>query len=181
VTCLLHLGGTFLVRVRFFEHPSFIRVTSPNKGDIISPIIFNVVYAVLQEWDARVSAEHLTGLAVFFYADDGRIDGDDNSNVQEGLNIITELFQQMGLQINLKKTKAMIHFGHSTSHHMSSTAYAHHYDKSLPMHWEQLLQKTTCPKCNVSMNRKYLTIHMHEEHGFSMLQVPESHVSQPSQ
>jgi hypothetical protein len=30
VTCLLHLGATFLVRVRFFEHPSFIRVTSPN-------------------------------------------------------------------------------------------------------------------------------------------------------
>jgi hypothetical protein len=30
VTCLLHLGGTFLIRVRFFEHPSFICVTSPN-------------------------------------------------------------------------------------------------------------------------------------------------------
>jgi hypothetical protein len=30
VTCLLHSGGTFLVRVRFFEHPSFIHVTSPN-------------------------------------------------------------------------------------------------------------------------------------------------------
>ncbi len=30
VTCLLHLGGTFLVRVRFFEHLSFVRVTSPN-------------------------------------------------------------------------------------------------------------------------------------------------------
>jgi hypothetical protein len=65
---------------------------------------------------------------------------------QEGLNIITELFWQMGLQINLKKTKAMIHFGHSTSHHMSSTAYAHRYDKSLPMHWEQSLQKMTMPK-----------------------------------
>jgi outer membrane protein assembly factor BamD (BamD/ComL family) len=80
-----------------------------------------VVDAVLREWDARVSAEHLTGLAVFFYADNGHINGDDNSHVQEGLNIITELFQQMGLQMNLKKTKAMIHFGHSTSHHMSSS------------------------------------------------------------
>jgi hypothetical protein len=38
-----------------------------------------------------------------------------------------------------------------------------------------------CPKYNVSMNRKYLTIHMHEQDDFSMLQVPESHVSQPSQ
>jgi hypothetical protein len=31
VTCLLHFGGTFLVRVRFFERPSFVRVTSPNR------------------------------------------------------------------------------------------------------------------------------------------------------
>ncbi len=29
-TCLLHLGGTFLVRERFFKRPSFVHVTSPN-------------------------------------------------------------------------------------------------------------------------------------------------------
>jgi hypothetical protein len=33
VTCLLHLGGTFLVRVRFFERPSFVRVTSSNSDN----------------------------------------------------------------------------------------------------------------------------------------------------
>jgi hypothetical protein len=37
VTCLLHLGGTFLVRVRFFERPSFVRVTSPNSNEDNSP------------------------------------------------------------------------------------------------------------------------------------------------
>jgi hypothetical protein len=31
VTCMLHLGGMFLVHVRFFEHPSIVCVTSPNK------------------------------------------------------------------------------------------------------------------------------------------------------
>jgi hypothetical protein len=34
---------------------------------------------------------------------------------------------------------------------------------------------------NLSINRQYLTLHMHEQHGFPMLQVSESHVSQLSQ
>jgi hypothetical protein len=88
---------------------------------------------VLHEWDAQVQAAHLTGLTIFFYTDDGRIDGDDDTNVQEGLNIITELFLWMGLHINSKKTKAMIHLRRSPFHGMSSTAYARRYDKSLPM------------------------------------------------
>jgi hypothetical protein len=31
VTWLLHLGEMFLVHVRFFEHLSFVCVTSPNR------------------------------------------------------------------------------------------------------------------------------------------------------
>jgi hypothetical protein len=64
---------------------------------------------------------------------------------------------------------------------MSSAAYACRYDMSLPMQWQQSLQKVTCPKCNLSVNHQYLTLHKHEQHGFPMLQVPESHVSQLSQ
>jgi hypothetical protein len=105
-----------------------------RQGDVISPIIFNIVVdVVLHEWDAQVQAAHLTGLTIFFYANDGRIDGDDDTNVQEGLNIITELFLRMGLHMNSKKMKAMIHMHHSPFHGMSSTAYACCYDKSLPM------------------------------------------------
>jgi hypothetical protein len=40
VTCLLHFGGTFLVRVRFFEHPSFVHVTSSNTT---SPVVVTFV------------------------------------------------------------------------------------------------------------------------------------------
>jgi hypothetical protein len=153
-----------------------------RQGNVISPIIFNIVVdAVLREWDARVEAAHLTGMTIFFYADDERIDGDDDTNVQEGLNIIMELFLQMGLHMNSKKTKAMIHLFHSPFHSMSSAAYARRYNKSLPTQWQQSLQKVTCPKCNLSVNRQYLTLHMHEQHGFPMLQMLESHVSQPSQ
>ena len=153
-----------------------------RQGDVISPIIFNIaVDAVLREWDVQISEEHLTGLSAFFYADDGCIDGDDDGNVQEGLNIITKLFLRMGLRMNCKKTKAMIHFGHSTSRCQSPAGYAHRYDKSLPSGRERAVQKVTCSKCNVPVNRQYLTIHMHEQHGFPMLQVPESPPYHPSQ
>jgi hypothetical protein len=141
-----------------------------RQGNVISTIIFNIVVdAVLHEWDARVEAAHRTGLATFFYTNDGCIDGDNNTNVQEGLNIIMEMFLRMGLHINSKKTKAMIHLCHSPFHGMSSAAYACHYDKFLPMQWQRSLQKVTCPKCNLSVNRQYLTLHMHEQHGFPML------------
>jgi hypothetical protein len=52
VTCLLHLGGTFLVRVRFFECPSFVRVTSPNKDQVSQ-------HAPLSEWIETAQDEKL--------------------------------------------------------------------------------------------------------------------------
>jgi hypothetical protein len=50
------------------------------------------VDAMLLKWDKCVAALNLTGLSIFFYADDGHIDGDDDAMVQEGLNITVGLF-----------------------------------------------------------------------------------------
>jgi hypothetical protein len=50
-----------------------------------------------QQWDVIVAAAHLTGISAFFYADNGQIDGINESNVQEGLNFIVDLFHHMGL------------------------------------------------------------------------------------
>jgi hypothetical protein len=71
---------------------------------VISPIIFNIVVdSFLREWD--IQAIHLSGLSLAFYADDGRIEGDNDSNVQEALNIINILFLRIGLQINSTKPR----------------------------------------------------------------------------
>jgi hypothetical protein len=51
-----------------------------------------VVDAVIREWDIQVCKAQLTDLAIFFYADDRRIDGKDDGMVQEGLNIVVDLF-----------------------------------------------------------------------------------------
>jgi hypothetical protein len=84
-----------------------------RQGDVISPVIFNIVVdAVVREWYARVDVAHLTGLSIFFYADDGHMacTTGDAIALQQGLDIIIELFQCMGLEMNDEKTKAMIFF-----------------------------------------------------------------------
>ena len=116
-----------------------------------------------------------------FHADDGRLVGNNPDMLQEGLNIIVELFRRMGLEMNSCKTKAMIFFGSIGSHRMSSEAYAHRFDKSLPTQQECVLQKVRCPKCSKSVTRQHLTLHLHEVHAVPMLQLPSVSESGSSQ
>ena len=94
-----------------------------RQGDVISPVIFNIVVdAIIREWFVCVDASCLTGLDAFFYANDGHLVGNNPDMLQEGLNIIVELFRRMGLEMNSNKTKAMIFFGSVGSRRMSSKA-----------------------------------------------------------
>ena len=43
-----------------------------------------------------------------FYADDGRILGQDHEWVQDALSITVAMFCRMGLETNLENTKAMV-------------------------------------------------------------------------
>ena len=44
---------------------------------------------------------------IVFYAEDGRIAGRSHVWVQEALNVTVAMFQRMGLEMNLGKTKAV--------------------------------------------------------------------------
>jgi DNA-directed RNA polymerase subunit RPC12/RpoP len=153
-----------------------------RQGDIISPVIFNIVIdAVIREWDIQVCKAQLTDLAIFFYADDGRIDGKDDGMVQEGLNIVVDLFRRMGLQMNSTKTKAMIHFRAGLPRALRPEAYARIFDKSLPSARERRRQQVQCPECSLSLARNSLTRHLHQIHHLPMLQIPPAPEFHPSQ
>jgi len=144
-----------------------------RQGDIISPVIFNIIVdAVVREWYAHIDELHLTGLSLFFYADDGHLAGNNAGSVQEGINLIVEPFRRVGLKMNSDKTKAMVYFGGGNSHRESPEAYACHFDHSLPTQRQWALQKVSCPKCNKHVNQQHLPLHQHEAHGVPMLQVP---------
>ena len=89
-----------------------------TQGDPISPTLFNIiVYAVvratLQEICGPQEARQVFGWSagehnICFYADDGRIAGRDPIWVQTALTTMVRMFERVGLQTFLNKTKAMI-------------------------------------------------------------------------
>jgi hypothetical protein len=64
-----------------------------HQGDIISPIIFNIIVdTIVHEWYFRMGDDNTQ---TFFYTDDGRLAGTDPATIQKGLTLIVELFKCM--------------------------------------------------------------------------------------
>jgi hypothetical protein len=112
------------------------------------------------------------GLGTTFYANDGRLAGTDPEQLQQGFTLVVDLLKRMGLCLNVNKTKAMVYFGGAGSRHMSTEAYAHRFDKSLPTQRQRAAEKVNCPQCNKRMNRQHLPLHQHEAHASPMLHMP---------
>jgi hypothetical protein len=160
----------------YFGEPFHAR-RGVQQGDIISPVIFNIVVnAIVREWYACMNIgtviEGTFGLGTTFYADDGRLSGTDPVRLQQGLTIVADLFKRMGLCLNTNKTKAMVYFGGAGSKRMSAEAYARCFDKFLLTQRQRAAEKVSCPQCNKRMNRQHLPLHQHEAHGLPLLHMP---------
>jgi retron-type reverse transcriptase len=93
-----------------------------TQGDPLSPILFNIVVdAVVRE--ARRRHHTLNDLNTIFYADDGLISGSTKQHIQTYLNTIVELFQLMGLQTNVNKTKTLVGRAQIPTHRISTPVY----------------------------------------------------------
>ena len=90
-----------------------------TQGGPLSPTIFNLmVDAVIREWLQQVvSAESarngitsadIRRLLACFYADDGLVLSRDPGMLQQAFDILTGLFDCVGLRTNTKKTEVMI-------------------------------------------------------------------------
>ena len=89
-----------------------------TQGNLIPPTIFNIVVdavvrAALQEICGPQESQHgfvweAEDPNICFYADDGRISGRNTILVQTALTAMVIMFERVGLQTNMSKTKAMI-------------------------------------------------------------------------
>ena len=86
-----------------------------TQGGPLSPTIFNLmVDAVVQEWARILQADHGMGLEDVrrllscFYADDGLIVARDPAALHVAFDVLTGLFDRVGLWTNTPKTEAMV-------------------------------------------------------------------------
>jgi len=137
------------------------------QGDVDSPTLFDIVVdCVLRYWYSLLPDETL---ALIFYADDGRLGGDNADSVQHGLDLLVSLFARVGLHLNTDKTKAMITLGRNPVHHLSLAAYKRKYDSTLPSARARALRKVACSLCGSPMTHQYLPVHLREIHGILSL------------
>ena len=85
-----------------------------TQGGPVSPTIFNLmVDAVIREWERLLLLEgyplgQVRVLVSIFYADNGLIAARDPEVLQTAIDLLTGLFDRVGLQTNTKKTEAMV-------------------------------------------------------------------------
>ena len=86
-----------------------------TQGGPLSPTIFNLmVDAIVREWVRVLQEVHGMGLEdvrrlmACFYADDGLIVARDPEDLQVAFDVLTGLFDRVGLRTNTTKTEAMV-------------------------------------------------------------------------
>ena len=85
-----------------------------TQGGPVSPTIFNLmVDAIIREWERllvirRIPLSEICTLIAIFYANDGLIAARNPKTLQTAVDLLTGLFDCVGLQTNTTKTEVMV-------------------------------------------------------------------------
>jgi exonuclease III len=140
----------------FYAEP-FATSRGVRQGDIMSPTVFNIVCdAIIRHCENKTQCQ---GLKAIFYADDGVLIGRDPAEVQKFLDIYTEAFASVGLQMNVAKTKSMTMSGRKSRAPMSTSAYRRKATGEGISFAERMKTKATCPLCDTEVQSHYLKTH----------------------
>ena len=149
-----------------------------TQGDIISPTIFNIVVdAVVRHWLSQVVGEgsEITGLGqtvadklTIFYADDGLVAARDHEWLQHAIDVLSGLFERVGLRTNINKTKCMSCMPGHISDRMSTAAYKRRMEGTGLSHRERQRRRVECSECGVELAASSLQHHRRTIHGLLM-------------
>ena len=138
-----------------------------KQGDIPSPTFFNlVVDLIVRAEEALRSQDGGKEIRVAFYADDGRIGGEDPDAVQLSWSRFVDLFARMGLQMNAAKTEAMVSTPVVRSTKLRESAYRRKLEGSGPEYAARSSAIMQCPVagCGKEMQKRSMARHVRNLH-----------------
>jgi Reverse transcriptase (RNA-dependent DNA polymerase) len=133
-----------------------------TQGDPLSPILFNIVVDAVVRETKRLQGP--INSHIIFYADDGLITGTNLQDIQQYLNIITELYSRIGLKTNANKTKVLVGRPEITNHRICSPVFNQRFGGSDPSYSEYKKQPVESSICKLVLQRVSLPRHMINQH-----------------
>ena len=165
---------------KYCGHP-FSTGRGVTQGDPVSPTLFNiivdeVVRETLQEICGPQEAQHGFRWSegehnICFYAYDGRIAGKYLIWVQAALITMVRIFERVGLQTNLDKTKAMICMTGFIWGQQGAEVYKRQATGEGPTFRERKRTRVSCEVCVGKMAASSLLHHMDIKYGRVLPQV----------
>jgi hypothetical protein len=159
---------------------AFLATRGFTQGDIVSPTIFNIlVDSVIQHWlnlildngsEVNSFGHTVWEQLVLFYADDGLLAASNHLWLQMVLSCLCELFERVGLCMNVQKTKTMTCTPGYISGQVTVLAYRSRMvgvGESYRAHQCQHIECSICGKDLVasSLDSHYCTVHGTMPHG----------------
>ena len=134
----------------------------------MSPTIFNLmVDAIIREWERlliirRIPLGEIRTLIAIFYADDGLIAARDPKTLQTAVDLLTGLFDRVGLQTNTTKTEVMVFVPGKIRTFLSESAYRARMDETY--RGEGKGRKVECSECGRMLAVGSMAGHLAKQH-----------------
>ena len=132
------------------------------------PTIFNImVDAIISEWERQLILEgiplgQVRVLVAIFYADDGLIAARNAKHLQTAIDLLTALFDRVGLQTNTTKTEAMTFVPGKIRTSLSETAYRARMEEDF--RGANKGRKVECGVCGMMLAVGSLASHQASQH-----------------
>ena len=170
-----HWGRQHMVpKAGQFLGKAFITGSGVIQGEPTFPMIFNimvdeVVRDVLEELCGPKESQFCWGWAaeeqnILFYADGGRIVGQDHIWVQDALIVTVAMFCWMGLEDNLEKNKLMMCTPGFIWGRLSEKVYKQRATEEGHSFWEQKQTWVSYTQCGFMVATSLLKINMERQH-----------------